>query len=204
MIFTSGSSLWNSRSPCMILKLLSPSSPPPSLLTSAGLVETAACISCVQVLVPCQQKQEKSFDTYGQTVSISILSLQIHLINGIYGHFSLVCICLYVVLQNRFLASGWHLQVWLSLSIMLNIAYCMCFLELSHLICSFCFSASLILDPLSTVKLWLGTIKLPRRHWAPQLHLLICQIQHPSQARTILIATVPTSSWVNCTASTVS
>lgn len=34
-----------------------------SPFTSAGLVETATCISCVHVLVPEQQKQEMSFDT---------------------------------------------------------------------------------------------------------------------------------------------
>lgn len=68
--------------------------------TSAGLAETAACISCVQMLVPGQQKQEKSFDTDVHTVSISTLSLQIHLINSIYGSSSLVCICGNVVCLN--------------------------------------------------------------------------------------------------------
>lgn len=46
----------------------------PSLASmSAGLAETEACISCVRVLVPGQQKEEKSFDSDGHTVSISRL-----------------------------------------------------------------------------------------------------------------------------------
>ncbi len=74
---------------------------------SAGLAETAACISCVQVLVPGQQKQEKSSDTDGHTVSICRLLLEIHLINSIYGNSALVFMWFVWMLPQI-----WFLHIW--------------------------------------------------------------------------------------------
>lgn len=143
MILTSGSSLWNSRSPHMMLQLLSPSSPSPPNVSRFGR-DSGLHILCSSVM-PGQQKQEESFDTDGRTLSISTLSLQIHLINSIYGKFFLVCICVYVVLQIRFLDGTYRCD---SLDLLkYNVMYCICcvFLraEPSYLLC---FSASLILD----------------------------------------------------------
>lgn len=118
MILTSGSSLWNSSGPRVMLQLHFSSSSPPSLAPSmsAGLAETAACISCVQVLVPASRNRRRhlTLSVYKQII-VSDTSDQWHLWKPCSGVYVCLCGLFRWFLQFNFCTFGGHLLLCLLL-----------------------------------------------------------------------------------------
>lgn len=95
-ILTSGRELWNGRGPCESASPLPLLDPP----MSAGLAEAAArCVSCVQVLVPGQQKQEMRSDTDSHSVYKTFL-----LLIPVFGKFQ--CAIYFILLKSSSSISG--------------------------------------------------------------------------------------------------